>query len=40
MLCNLKKRNGGSDMIKTLLAQVKQYKSASILAPIFMVGKC
>lgn len=26
-------------MIKTLLAQVKQYKSASILAPIFMVGE-
>ena len=26
-------------MIKTLLAQVKQYKFASILAPIFMVGE-
>lgn len=26
-------------MIKTILAQVKQYKSASILAPIFMVGE-
>ena len=26
-------------MIKTLLAQVKQYKSASILAPIFTAGE-
>ena len=26
-------------MIKTLLAQVKQYKSASILAPVFTAGE-
>lgn len=26
-------------MMKTLLAQVKQYKSASILAPVFTAGE-
>ena len=26
-------------MIKTLLAQLKQYRSASILAPVFTVGE-
>lgn len=26
-------------MIKTLLAQVKQYKSASLLAPVFTAGE-
>ena len=26
-------------MLKTLLAEVKQYKKASILTPVFMVGE-
>ena len=26
-------------MLKTLLAEVKQYKKASVMAPVFMVGE-